>query len=1295
MRNPSWRMIPLVLSVLGLTPGGLARQPAGWQFDRDVDRDALPQVPPAFEIRFFAREPLVRQPCAMAFDAQGRLCVGMGPQYRNPKPDTPGDSVVLVLDDDGDGRADRAPVFASGFNAIQGLAWHGRDLWVANAPDLTVVRDLDGDDVADEYVRVYTDLGNLEHGLHGLNWAPDGRLYMSKGNSKGLTEPGRVAPRAFRELWGVTAPPGTPDFPTPRTFHREQYRKAYQDPEDDWGREGGVLRCEDGGGNLEIVSRGMRNPWDIAFDGGFNWLGTDNDQTTGDRVFMPFPGAHFGWNHPWSAHWGVEAHAPSAPVSGPLFEGSGTGIAFGDSPAFPATHRGVFLINDWLRKTTFVWRPRWDGALLRPVGGWEPFVQGGQSLFRPTDLEIGPDGALWILGWGSGYGAEYRDGLMTSEGRVFRVASRVEKPLAWRKPRRSRPISEWTVADLVEDLEGPLPVWRINAQDELVRRGAKVQPELASRLERGVPNEAVETWLAWALGRMRTEAGGIDDWLAGRMTAESSSLNLRIQAIRILAHRARGRAGENRLTTAVAGCLSARESRLRMEAVQALGEARDRGSVPALLECLARESDPTVFYAGWQVLRRLESVGSLKGLLVDSRAGVRRAALLGLLETHSLEPGSVRTLSSDADPEVRAISALWMAKAGVGSPSPIVRGRPLNPTATSEGDPASDRARGVVGMVRARGGARYAAMPGGLRPGAHPYTDRGYEVKAVPASLLGMEFIQTANDDDGSRGPGWLKFEALAAVRVRVALDARAAVPRWIRDGFRRTGEVIRADHWSFDVFVREYPVGWVELGGNTDDGKAGGKGNYIVLVEALPLVAPPTPTTVEAALDSVSRADIRRGEWLFHAPGGAGCSRCHRIDGAGNVFGPDLANLGERASARHVVQSILAPNAVITEGFLLQTVTTSEVEVSGILLEESGLSLTLGLATGERRTIPKTSLLGRSTAAGSAMPAFDGVLTAEAVGDITGYLLQRRAGGRTGTDGIKAEVRTEGVEGFSVDAQADRLGIRFSGRPVGDFVFRDSRILRPYLANIHAPDGSRVTRNHPPVAGHDAVDHDTMHPGLWLAFGDVSGTDFWRNKGRIEHVRFVTEPRVVGGVLAFATESRLVAPDGRVVCQMETRLGFRDRTNAWWIEWESVLRSDQGDFSFGDQEEMGFGARLATSLTEKNGGRIRSSSGLQGAASTWGQPAAWCDYSGEMHGRRVGITVVPDSRNFRMSWWHNRDYGVFVANPFGRASMKQGERSTVTVRRGEAFRLKFGIIVHAGLSPDPAEWAGQVLEGR
>ena len=75
--------------------------------DKQADVDALPTVPAAFKVTMFAREPLVRQPCSMAFDARGRLFVGMGPQYRNPTPETPGDSVVMVLDINGDGQADQ------------------------------------------------------------------------------------------------------------------------------------------------------------------------------------------------------------------------------------------------------------------------------------------------------------------------------------------------------------------------------------------------------------------------------------------------------------------------------------------------------------------------------------------------------------------------------------------------------------------------------------------------------------------------------------------------------------------------------------------------------------------------------------------------------------------------------------------------------------------------------------------------------------------------------------------------------------------------------------------------------------------------------------------------------------------------------------------------------------------------------------------------------------------------------------------------------------------------------------
>ena len=62
--------------------------------------------------------------------------------------------------------------FATGFNSVQGLAGKGTVVG-SECSELTRVRDTNGDDLADEYIRVYTDLGNLEHALHGLNFGPD------------------------------------------------------------------------------------------------------------------------------------------------------------------------------------------------------------------------------------------------------------------------------------------------------------------------------------------------------------------------------------------------------------------------------------------------------------------------------------------------------------------------------------------------------------------------------------------------------------------------------------------------------------------------------------------------------------------------------------------------------------------------------------------------------------------------------------------------------------------------------------------------------------------------------------------------------------------------------------------------------------------------------------------------------------------------------------------------------------------------------------------------------------------
>lgn len=274
----------------------------------------------------------------------------------------------------------------------------------------------------------------------------------------------------------------------------------------------------------------------------------------------------------------------------------------------------------------------------------------------------------------------------------------------------------------------------------------------------------------------------------------------------------------------------------------------------------------------------------------------------------------------------------------------------------------------------------------------------------------------------------------------------------------------------------------------------------------------------------------------------------------------------------------------------------------------------------------------------------------------------------------------------FAIRPGDDRLTITWDDQPMAEYVFRDPRILRPHFANLHAPGGVRVTRNQPPVPGVDPTDHDTMHPGVWLAFGDLNGEDFWRNKGRIEHLRFSVSPRAEGDRVTFTSDNRLVASGGALLGTQVSRIDISRLAHGFLLVWQAEFLPAEGPLVFGDQEEMGMGVRVATPITEKNGGRILASTGDTSARTTWGQAFAWCEYERELEGRRLGVTLMPDPKNFRPSWFHNRDYGLMVANPFGRKAMNQGEPSRVVVPVGERLRLRFGVYLHAtapGADPD------------
>jgi hypothetical protein len=258
-----------------------------------------------------------------------------------------------------------------------------------------------------------------------------------------------------------------------------------------------------------------------------------------------------------------------------------------------------------------------------------------------------------------------------------------------------------------------------------------------------------------------------------------------------------------------------------------------------------------------------------------------------------------------------------------------------------------------------------------------------------------------------------------------------------------------------------------------------------------------------------------------------------------------------------------------------------------------------------------------------------------------------------------------------------------------------DSAIPRPYFKNVRAPDRTQVTRNYRPIAGKDTMDHPEFHPGIWMAFGDISGNDYWRLKAPVRHEGLAEPFTVAPGKGSFAVRNRYISaqdPD-KTICNEVCRFTFYERPAGTLVVWDSTFTGDD-EFSFGDQEEMGLGIRVATPMRVEKGdgslppgtGTITDAKGRKNGAEVGGNSADWCDYSGTVDGKHVGITIFCHPDNFRPSWFHARDYGFVAANAFGRAVFKKGEPSKIVVKPGDEFRLRYGILVHAdgdGQLPD------------
>jgi putative heme-binding domain-containing protein len=184
---------------------------------------------------------------------------------------------------------------------------------------------------------------------------------------------------------------------------------------------------------------------------------------------------------------------------------------------------------------------------------------------------------------------------------------------------------------------------------------------------------AQETWTIWTVGRLAPEDRSVDEWFAN--TGHTLSANARIQSIRIAGHRIRQYQPTATLPAFVVDALKDNEPRVRFAAVQAIEQARQSSLVGALADLAESESDRITFYATWQAIRNLSTTEQLQKLLQDNRGGVRRAALLALLEDDKLPKDSVNALVNDADTGVSGLAAQWMARLS-GNPMVIMNPAP-------------------------------------------------------------------------------------------------------------------------------------------------------------------------------------------------------------------------------------------------------------------------------------------------------------------------------------------------------------------------------------------------------------------------------------------------------------------------------------------------------------------------------------------------------------------------------------------------------------------------------------------
>ena len=280
-------------------------------------------------------------------------------------------------------------------HSSQGLLYAFDSLYanVAGSADgdggLHRLRDMDGDGVFEDHQHLAKYGPASEHGSHGIVLGPDNKLYVVIGNHTKVPT-NLAAGSPFKNIAEDVLLPRIWD---PRGHAHGMYAPAAV-----------VMRTDKDASEWELIAGGMRNPYDLAFapDGELFTYDADMEWDIGTpwyrapRVVHVIPGSESGWRS-GSAKWPSEYpdSLPAVVETGPA---SPVGITFGTKSHFPQEWANRLFLADWAYGRIIAAELAPKGASYS--GATLDFLSG--KPLAVTDLEFGPDGALWFTTGGRG-----------------------------------------------------------------------------------------------------------------------------------------------------------------------------------------------------------------------------------------------------------------------------------------------------------------------------------------------------------------------------------------------------------------------------------------------------------------------------------------------------------------------------------------------------------------------------------------------------------------------------------------------------------------------------------------------------------------------------------------------------------------------------------------------------------------------------------------------------------------------------------------------------------------------------